>query len=69
MRCHQKGLIFPPFNGMLFLLKIAYFLEDNMLKRMLATFVLLCLLPVFAVAQDGGAVVDLVNCPDAEWAF
>ena len=54
---------------MLFLLKIAYFLEDNMLKRMLATFVLLCLLPVFAVAQDGGAVVDLVNCPDAEWAF
>ena len=54
---------------MLFLLKIAYFLEDNMLKRMLATFVLLCLLPVFAMAQDGGAVVDLVTCPDAEWAF
>lgn len=40
-----------------------------MLKRMLATFVLLCLLPVFALAQQASVVVDLVNNPQAEWAF
>ena len=40
-----------------------------MLKRMLATFVLLCLLPVFAMAEDGSVVVNLVANPDAEWAF
>lgn len=40
-----------------------------MLKRMLATFVLLCLIPVFALAEDVSVVVDLVTHPDAEWAF
>lgn len=40
-----------------------------MLKRMLATFVLLCLIPVFALAEDVSVVVDLVTHSDAEWAF
>lgn len=34
-----------------------------MLKRMLATFVLLCLIPVFALAEDVSVVVDLVTHP------
>lgn len=40
-----------------------------MLKRMLATFAVLCLLPVFAAAQQPSVVVDLVTHPEAEWAF
>lgn len=40
-----------------------------MLKRMLATLVLLCLLPVFAFAEEAAAVINLVADPQAEWAF
>ncbi len=50
-------------------LKNAYFWRMYMLKRMLATFVLLCLLPVLVLAEGAPAVVDLVNHPEAEWAF
>ena len=40
-----------------------------MLKRLLAMFVMICLLPVLALAAESSVVVDLVNHPEAEWAF
>lgn len=40
-----------------------------MLKRLLAALVLLCLLPVFALAQEASVVVDLINHPETEWVF
>ena len=40
-----------------------------MMKRILAALVMLCLLPVFALAQDVSVVVDLVSNPETEWAF
>lgn len=40
-----------------------------MLKRMLATLVLLCLLPAFAFAEEASVVINLVADPQAEWAF
>jgi len=41
-----------------------------MLKRLLATIVLVCLFPLFALAEEpASVVVDLVNHPETEWAF
>lgn len=40
-----------------------------MLKRMLATIVLLCLLPVFALSEEASVVVNLIADPEAEWVF
>lgn len=40
-----------------------------MFKRTLATLLLLCLLPVFSLAQEVSRVVDLVSNPEAAWAF
>lgn len=40
-----------------------------MLKRMLAALVLICLIPVLAVAQEASVVVNLIANPEAEWTF
>ena len=40
-----------------------------MLKRMLAALVLICLIPVLAVAQEASVAVNLIANPEAEWTF
>lgn len=40
-----------------------------MLKRMLAALVLICLIPVLAIAQEASVVVNLIANPEAEWTF